>query len=314
MTRSTDFEAPLFHTAFDAPAGAVARVSPLTRRVIAPNPGPYTFTGTCSYIVGDGEVAIIDPGPDSDRHVDALLAAIEGESLRYIFVTHTHRDHSPAARILQDKSGALIVGCAPYTPPMETSGGINLDASHDKDHAPDRILTDGETITCGGASIEAIATPGHTANHLCFGLCEEHTLFTGDHVMAWATTVIAPPDGSMRDYMSSLERLRERDDRLYWPAHGGPVRDPQRYLRAVIHHRHQREMAILQRLEQGDETIFAIVERIYEGVDRRLHAAAALSVFAHLEDMIERGIVKSEGPPTIMARYFKHSGEESSAR
>jgi glyoxylase-like metal-dependent hydrolase (beta-lactamase superfamily II) len=304
MTQSATLETSSFHTAFDAPAGVVAHVSPLTRRVIAPNPGPYTFTGTCAYIVGEGEVAIIDPGPEDGDHVKALLAAIERESLRYIFVTHTHRDHSPAAGILQKRTGATILGCAPYAPAPK-GGGLNLDASHDNTYSPDHILADGEKIECGGATIEAIATPGHTANHLCFALREERTVFTGDHVMAWATTVIAPPDGSMRDYMASLERLRERDDCLYWPAHGGPVRDPLRYIRALIHHRRQREMSILQSLEQGDETIRGIVERIYEGVDRRLHAAAALSVFAHLEDLIERGLARSDGPATIAARYSK---------
>lgn len=298
--------APAFVTAFNSPAGALAHVSPLTRRIIAPNPGAFTFTGTCSYIVGNGDVAIVDPGPASEAHIGALLAALKGETLRAILVTHTHRDHSPAARILQEKTGAIIAGCAPYEAPHDLQvTGPGLDASHDRGYAPDRILTDGETLAVGCVTIEAVATPGHTTNHLCYALRDERSLFTGDHVMGWATTVIAPPDGSMSDYIASLEKLRTRDDAIYWPAHGGPVREPQRYLRALIHHRRQREAAILQRLESGDETIAEMVGRIYEGIDARLHPAAALSVFAHLEDMIERGLARSDGPPTMQARYFK---------
>ncbi|MBY6241138.1 MBL fold metallo-hydrolase [Methylosinus sp. Sm6] len=290
---------------FDAPPGALVRVAPATRRVIAPNPGAFTFTGTCSYILGEGEVAIVDPGPAIASHIEALLAAIEGERLRYILVTHTHRDHSPAARLLKERAGATVAGCAPYAPPPDLSvTGPGLDAAHDRDYAPDRVLADGERIDVGGLTVEAVATPGHTTNHLCFALCEERALFTGDHVMGWATTVVAPPDGSMGDYVSSLEKLRARDDRLYWPAHGGPVREPQRYLRALLHHRRQRELAIMQRLGEGDETIATMVARIYEGVDVRLHGAAALSVFAHLEDLVERGRVTCDGPPTLTARYW----------
>jgi len=295
-----------FDTSFATPAGVLARVSPLTRRLIAPNAGGFTFTGTCSYIVGEGEVAIIDPGPAIASHIDALLKATEGEKLAAILVTHTHRDHSPAAAVLREKTGAPVVGCAPYAPPADLAvTGPGLDASHDRLYEPDRALHDGETLKIGAATIEAVATPGHSANHLCFALHEERTLFTGDHVMAWATTVIAPPDGSMRDYMDSIEKLRARDDVLHWPAHGGPVRDPQRYLRALVHHRRQREAAILQRLEEGDETITQMVARIYEGVDQRLHGAAALTVFSHIEDLIARGMVKPLGPAGFQGRFVK---------
>ena len=295
-----------FLTTFDAPPGALQRVSPLVRRIVAPNPGAFTYTGTCSYIIGDGELAIVDPGPADASHIEALLAATKGETLRYLLVTHTHRDHSPAARILQEKTGAAIAGCAAYAPPPDLEvAGPGLDASHDRSYAPDVALADGDRLSFGGLTIEAVATPGHTTNHLCFALAEERTLFTGDHVMGWATTVIAPPDGSMSDYFASLEKLRGRDDRLYWPAHGGPVKEPQRYLRALLHHRRQREAAILERLEAGDETIAAMVARIYEGFDSRLQRAAALSVFAHLEDLIERGLARSDGPATLEARYFR---------
>lgn len=295
-------------TSFDAPAGALRRVSPLVRRIIAPNPGAFTYRGTCSYIVGEGDVAIVDPGPADASHIEALLSAVKGERLRYLLVTHTHRDHSPAARILKERTGATIAGCARYAPPPDLQlTGPGLDASHDRSYAPDLTLADGDRLAIGGLEIEAAATPGHTVNHLCFALAEERSLFTGDHVMGWATTVIAPPDGSMRDYLASLEKLRGRDDRLYWPAHGGPVTEPQRYLRALLHHRRQREAAILERLEAGDETIAAMVARIYEGFDSQLQRAAALSVFAHLEDLIERGLARADGPPRLEARYFRVS-------
>jgi glyoxylase-like metal-dependent hydrolase (beta-lactamase superfamily II) len=297
--------APAFDPDFKTPAGVVARVSPLTRRLVAPNPGVYTFTGACSYIVGADEVAIIDPGPADSAHVDALLDAIKGEKLGAILVTHTHGDHSPAARILRERTGAPVLGCAPYAPPKRAFAGPMLDASHDRAYAPDGVLADGETLRVGGATIEAIATPGHTANHLCFALLDERTVFTGDHVMAFATTVVAPPDGSMHDYRESIEKLRRRSDALLWPGHGPPVEDPQRYLRALAHHRRQREAAILQRIEAGDETIPQMVARIYEGVDRRLHGAAALMVFSHIEDLIARGMVKALDPPGLFARYVR---------
>lgn len=280
------------------------RVSPLVRRVIAPNAGPFTHTGTCSYIVGAGDVAIIDPGPDDPRHIDALLAAVQDERVRAIMVTHTHRDHSPAARLLKEATGATIAGCAAYAPaPDMAVTGPGLDAAHDADYAPDEALKEGARLDLGGATIVALETPGHTANHLCFSLLEEKALFTGDHIMAWSTTVIAPPDGSMTDYMAQVRRLRTRDDAIYWPGHGDPVREPQRYLRALVHHRRAREVAILDRLKAGDETIAAMVAWIYESVDRRLHHAAALTVFAHLEDLIARGLVESDGPARLDARY-----------
>ena len=290
---------------------AHAGATPLTRRIIAPNPGPFTHTGTCSYVVGKGDVAIIDPGPDDPRHIAALLDAIAGERLRYVLVTHTHRDHSPAAKLLQAATGAIIAGCAPYAPPARgRAGGPILDAAHDLDYAPDEILGEGDRLDLGHATIDVLATPGHTSNHLCFALREEKALFTGDHVMGWSTTVIAPPDGSMRDYMASIERMRERDDAIFWPAHGEPVQAPKRFLRALLHHRRAREAAILQRLNEGDETIAAIVARIYDGVDPRLHGAAAMNVLAHLEDLVERGLVATDRPATLTGRYARANSEK----
>jgi glyoxylase-like metal-dependent hydrolase (beta-lactamase superfamily II) len=291
----------------DAPEhNRTERVSPLVRRVTAPNAGPFTYKGTCAYILGAGDVAIVDPGPDDPRHISALLDATRGERIRYVLVTHTHRDHSPGARALKEATGATIAGCAAYAPPPDILvTGPGLDASHDTDYVPDAVLTEQDRLDVGGGALRVVETPGHTANHLCFELCEEKALFTGDHVMGWSTTVIAPPDGSMTEYMASIERLRRREDEIYWPGHGEPVREPQRYLRALAHHRRAREAAILQRLADGDATIPAMVARIYESVDRRLHGAAAMTVFAHLEDLVARGLVESDGPPTLSARYAR---------
>ncbi len=295
-----------FDLSFATPAGAVTRVSPLTRRLVAPNGGALTYTGTCSYIVGEGDVAIIDPGPAIASHIDALLRAVAGEKLAAILVTHTHRDHSPAANALREKTGAPVLGCAPYAPrPGPALDGPALDAAHDRDYRPNRALEDGERIELGGATIEVVATPGHTANHLCFALDQERTLFTGDHVMTWATTVIAPPDGAMGAYMESIERLRARGDALFWPGHGPPASEPQRYMRALVHHRRQREAAILLRLEAGDATIAQMVARIYEGLDLGLQGAAALTVFAHLEDLIARGEVEAPEGLGLFARYAR---------
>ena len=280
----------------DAPSGVLTRVSPLVRRLVAPNPSPFTFTGTCSYLVGEGEVAVVDPGPDDDDHLARLLAATAGQRVAFIVVTHTHRDHSPLAKRLRAAVGAPIVGARAHVARPGSLQG--LDASHDHDYAPDRELTDGESIEFGGVVLTALATPGHAANHLAFALEPENALFSGDHVMAWSTSIVAPPDGSMSDYMASLEKLRLRREEIYWPGHGGPVRDPNRYVRALLGHRRQREASILTRLEAGPATIPEIVRQIYAGLDPRLVGAAELSTLAHLEDLTSRGLVaRDEGAP-----------------
>ena len=295
----------VFDLDFTAPAGACVRLTPLVRRVVAPNPGPVTFTGTCSYIVGNRRVAVIDPGPDSSAHVEALLAAVAGETVAHIVVSHTHKDHSPAARALKAATGAPVVGCSPHRQARPLAlGEINvLEASADLDHTPDRELAEGDAVEGPGWMLEAVATPGHMANHLCFALREEKALFSADHVMAWATSFVGPPDGSMRDYMRSLEKLKGREETVYWPGHGGPVREPQRFVRALIHHRRQREAAILSRLAAGDRTIAAMVPAIYQGLSPALRGAASLSVFAHLEDLVSRGLVASDGAATLTSEY-----------
>ncbi|MBX9761294.1 MAG: MBL fold metallo-hydrolase [Beijerinckiaceae bacterium] len=294
---------PLDHDHTKLEPGAPARLSPLVRRLIAPNPGPFTFTGTCTYIVGSGDVAIIDPGPASEDHLAALLAAVKGERVSHILVTHTHKDHSPGVRALQDATGAPVWGCAAHVPVEDHPSG-RLDASHDVDYAPDFEMRDGDVLHGAGFTLEAVHTPGHASNHLCFALTDEGTLFSGDHVMAWSTTVVAPPDGDMAAYMASLERLGARAEETYYPGHGAPAKSARRYVRGLATHRRQREAAILARIVVGDEDIATIVTRIYAGLDPRLVRAASLSVLAHLQDMTTRGLVTpSDGAATLEARY-----------
>jgi len=276
----------------EPPPRALTRLSPLVRRLVAPNGSPFTFNGTCTYIVGQGAVTILDPGPADDSHLAAMLAAVDGERVETILISHTHRDHSPGARRLKTATGAQVVGAAPFAPRGDGTEG--LDSAHDRDYAPDAVLADGERLQGAGYAIEALATPGHCANHLCFALVGENALFSGDHVMGWSTSVVAPPDGSMRDYMASLEKLRGRGEIVYWPGHGGPVVEPGRYVRALILHRRQREASILAALADGVQTVPALVATIYVGLDPRLARAAGLSTLAHLDDLAERGQIVAE--------------------
>ena len=295
-----------FDRSATTPPGEVARLSPLVRRGLAGNGGPMTFTGTCSYIVGQGTVAIIDPGPDDAAHIARLLAAVAGETVSHIVVTHTHRDHSPAVPALKAATGATVVGCGPHRAARELAEGeVNrLDAAADRDYAPDLSMAEGDCVSGPGWSLAAVETPGHTANHLAFTLPEEGTLFSGDHVMAWSTSIVAPPDGSMAAYMASIEKLRGLEHGIYWPGHGGPVTEPQRFLRGLVQHRRQREAAILGRLRAGDERIADMVRPIYQGLPPALHGAAALSVLAQLEDLVLRGVVICDEPlPGLESRY-----------
>jgi glyoxylase-like metal-dependent hydrolase (beta-lactamase superfamily II) len=282
----------------EGPTGIVEQAAPNVRRVLAPNPSPFTYTGTQTYIIGEGEVAVIDPGPESPGHVAALAAAIGGADVAAILCTHTHRDHSPASRALAAATGAPIVGCAALAIEDE---GPRADAAFDFDYRPDRVLGDGETIEGDGWSLSAVATPGHTSNHLCFALGGSGILFTGDHVMGWSTTVIAPPDGDMTAYMKSLDLLLEREDRLYLPAHGRAVEKPQAHVRALIAHRRMRERQIVKLLGEGEGRIPAMVETMYVGTDPRLYPAAGRSVLAHLIDMEARGLVREEGERWALA-------------
>jgi len=280
------------------PTGRIERVHPLIRRLLAPNPSPFTFTGTQTYIVGTSDVAVIDPGPDLPDHVDALAAALAGERVAAIICTHTHRDHSPASRPLRAATGAPIVGCAPLA--LEDDGP-RADAAFDFDYRPDRVLGDGEALGGEGWTLRAVATPGHTSNHICLALPQAGALFTGDHVMGWSTTVVAPPDGDMAEYMTSLDKLLARGDAIYYPAHGPPVEDPRQHVRRLIEHRRQRESQILAHLEAGEGRIPAMVADMYREIDPRLHPAAGRSVLAHLLDLERRGLVAGEGETWTLA-------------
>ena len=271
----------------DAPYDLLEPLEPGIARLLAANPSPFTFTGTQSYFVGEDDVAVIDPGPDLPGHVDAILAALGGRRLVAIVCTHTHRDHSPAARPLAAATGAPVIGCAALS---LASVGPRADASFDGEYRPDRVLGDGEAIEVDGHPLTAVATPGHTSNQLCFAY--RGALFTGDHVMGWSTSVVVPPDGDMGDYMASLDKLRGREDRIYYPAHGPAVTKPQQLVRGMMGHRLQRERQILKRLKQGDRTVAEIVATAYPGLDPRLVGAAGGSVTAHLLDLERRGLVE----------------------
>lgn len=271
------------------PTGTAEQLEPLVRRVLAPNPSPFTYTGTQSYVVGLGDgCAVIDPGPDSPAHLDALEAAIGGEHVCAILCTHTHRDHSPAARPLARRTGAPIVGCAPLA---FVDAGPRADEGFDPDYEATRVLEDGEAMTGPGWTLRALATPGHVSNHLCYALEETAALFTGDHVMGWSTSVVAPPDGDMGAYMRSLDLLLRREDRVYYPAHGPAVERPRQLVRGMIGHRRQRENQILRLLGENSQSVAALVPAMYKGLDPRLTGAAGLSVLAHLIDLERRGLV-----------------------
>jgi glyoxylase-like metal-dependent hydrolase (beta-lactamase superfamily II) len=294
-----------FDKRFDLAPDTVDEVVPGVRRLLCNNPSPFTFKGTLSYIIGRGQVAIVDPGPLNEAHIKALLDAVRGETVTHIFVTHTHHDHSPAVPAIKTATGALVLAEGPHRAarPLNVGEAPRLDASNDTDFRPDRSLADGEVVTGKGFTIEAVTTPGHTANHMAFAFKEANLLFSGDHVMAWSTPVVAPPDGAMSDYMASLHKLAKRSEAIYLPGHGGVVREAPSFVQHYIRHRQGREDSILHRLGKGEADIPTIVRAIYIGLDPRLLKAAGLSVLAHLEDLVTRGTVKTDGQPSIEGRY-----------
>ena len=285
----------------DLPYESCEAVAPQVRRVLARNPSPFTFTGTQTYLIGGGaDIAVIDPGPDQHDHIAAILAAAGSARIAAIVCTHTHRDHSPAAAPLAALSGAPIIGCAALT---LSDDGPRSDAAFDADYRPDRVLGDGESLSGDGWTLTALATPGHTSNHLCYALEGSGVLFTGDHVMGWSTSVVSPPDGDMGDYMESLQRLYARDqDTIYLPAHGPAITKPQQLVRGMIGHRRSREKQILRQIEAGHTQISEMVARMYKGLDERLWPAAGRSVLAHLIDLENRGLVmRSDGERWLAA-------------
>jgi glyoxylase-like metal-dependent hydrolase (beta-lactamase superfamily II) len=288
-----------FDRSFSAPYETAERVSPLIGRVLADNPGPFTFKGTGVYIVGGREVAVIDPGPLIPSHVEALKRALEGKRVTHILVTHTHSDHSPAAVPLKEWSGAPTYGFGPHGA-GKADEGVKVEEGGDMAFTPDVRVKDGDVVAGGGFAFECVYTPGHTSNHMCYALKDEKALFTGDHVMGWSTTVVTPPDGDMAAYMASLRKLLARDDRILYPTHGGPVADPKPFIQAYIDHRLEREAQILACLRDGVATIPEMVARIYADVDKRLHPAAARSVLAHLIQLEREGKAIVDGAD---ARY-----------
>ena len=290
---------------FELIPGKVDEPMPGVRRILCNNPSPFTFKGTISYIVGRGKVAIIDPGPDDPAHNAALLDAVRGETVTHIFVTHTHRDHSPGVPAIKKATGATVLAEGPHRPAraLHVGDGPRLKSSNDTDFKPDRALADGEVVRGDGWTVEAITTPGHTANHMAYAFHEAGIVFSGDHVMAWSTPVVSPPDGSMGDYMASLQKLAKRSEQVYFPGHGGAVRNAPRFVAAYILHRKAREASILNRLSKGETDIPDLVGAIYANLDPRLVKAAGMSVLAHLEDLVARGEAATNGPPSIAGRY-----------
>lgn len=279
--------------------GASQQVTPMIRRVIAKNPGPFTFRGTGTYIIGSGQVAIIDPGPLDQEHIDSLLRAVEGETVTHILITHTHQDHSPAAEPLKKITGAKTYGFGPHG----GQPGNSLEGGADWDFSPDIRLVHGDVVSGEGWTLSCVHTPGHTSNHMCYQLVEEKALFSGDHVMGWSTSVIGPPDGNMTDYMNSLELLLHRDDEIYWPTHGTCINDPKAFVQSFIDHRLERENQILACLDKGVHLITEMVPIMYADTDKQLHGAAARSVLAAMERLVDTGQVACDGEPDINLSY-----------
>ncbi|MGI9352652.1 MAG: MBL fold metallo-hydrolase [Rhizobiaceae bacterium] len=296
---------PSFKIKFEPAHGEVVDLAPGIQRITAPNESAFTYRGTNTYILGEESVAVIDPGPAIESHYELLIDSLKGRTVSHIVVTHTHMDHSPLANPLKEKTGAPIFAEGIHKDSRDLHlGEVNsLDAAADRDFNPDHSLFDGEIIEGRGWKLETILTPGHTKNHACFALCESDTLFSGDHVMAWATSIVAPPDGSMADYMASLGKMTERAETTYYPGHGGRLARAPEFVRALRAHRKMREAAVLSRIRAGDRTISDIVRIIYKDTDSRLHGAAGLSVFAHIEDLVLQGRISCEGPPSLVGEY-----------
>ena len=286
--------------------GTVMQLAPGIRRVIANNPGPFTFHGTGTYILGTGKVAVIDPGPNDETHIDAILAGLPGEEVSHILVTHTHMDHSPGCRLLQAKTGAPTYAYGPHGA-GKIEQGVQVEEGGDMDFDPDHLLAHGDIIQGEDWTVECVYTPGHTSNHLCFALQEQKALFTGDHVMGWSTSIISPPDGDMADYMQSLELLLERDDDVYWPTHGPSIIDPKTHVRAYIDHRLEREQQILSCIDQGTYQIRDMVPLMYRDTPEFMYPAAARSVLAAMENLVRKRQVVVQGEGLTLESSYKRA-------
>lgn len=283
--------------------GRVDQLSPQIRRVVANNPSPFTLHGTGTYILGSGNVAVIDPGPADGAHIDAILRATKGETITHVLVTHTHMDHSPGCALLRQHTDAATYGYGPHGA-GKLEQGVSVEEGGDMDFDPDVKVGHEEVVHGDGWSVECVYTPGHTSNHICYQLREEKALFTGDHVMGWSTSIISPPDGDMRAYMDSLDVLLARDDALYWPTHGPAIHDTHSYVQAFIAHRREREAQILESIDRGVHTIEAMVPDMYD-VPEFMYPAAARSVFAAIEFMVERGELACEGELGMAGRFTR---------
>lgn len=283
--------------------GVAEEILPGVRRVIAQNPGPFTFTGSGTYLIGEKELAVIDPGPDDDDHLQALISTVGQARVSHILITHTHRDHCGLAKKFAEATGAPIIGFGAHPVREKENDAPALDEGADYHYAPDEEISDGAIFETSEWRIEALHTPGHLSNHLCFALPKHKALFTGDHMMGWATTVVAPPDGDMGDYLNSLDSLLARDDEIYLPTHGAPIERPRRFVRAVKTHRLMRDAQILEQLRQGRSTIREMVAAMYADIDPRLHGAAGLNVYAHLIRLVNIGRVACEGRPKTSSTF-----------
>jgi glyoxylase-like metal-dependent hydrolase (beta-lactamase superfamily II) len=291
-----------FNTKFKCEYGVIEQLTPMVRRVVAPNPGPFTFKGTGTYIIGQGNVAVIDPGPELPEHVEAILMGLDGEKITHQLITHTHLDHSPAAKLLKERTGAPTYGFGPHGS-GRFERGVKVEEGGDQEFVPDIEVRHGDLIEGLNWSFECVHTPGHTSNHICYVLREEEALFPGDHVMGWSTTVISPPDGDMRAYIDSLRLLTSRDEKIYYPTHGAPIENPLSFVRSLVTHRKMRERQIMTLLEKGDTTIPNMVQDMYKGLDPRLITAAQRSVFAHVIDLSERDMIHCKGELAINNTY-----------
>ena len=282
--------------------GISSQESALIRRIIAHNPSPFTFHGTGTYIIGTKNVAVIDPGPNIKSHINALLHELKDETVSHILITHTHIDHSPAAKILQEYTGAKTYGFGPHKP-YDQQACDSVEEGADYDFVPDCKINDGDIIDNKNWSLKAIHTPGHCSNHISYRLEQEKALFTGDHVMGWSTTVIAPPDGNMNDYLNSLKKILHDENKIYWPTHGPSIKNPAKFVKELLKHREERELAIVDCIKSGNDTIDKIVKKIYKNTNKNLHKAAGLSVLAHINRLINTGKIQCEGSPTNHSKF-----------